>query len=207
MAGKTTTISRSKAPRRRRGRPPKRKGGRATRDRLLAAAAAAFAEHGFRGATLADIAERADVTTGAIYNHFAGKEDLLVAASRDALEALGGGPPDASEGAPEIAARTARALMAPGFLQAHRLLIELHLSATRSPGLASLLSEWHREGLGEWSARVPAAAGNPAAVVKLYFLTLMGLAHIDALSSIEVPQEDLEAIVDRMMRCLFAADD
>jgi hypothetical protein len=43
--------------------------------------------------------------------------------------------------------------------------------------------------------------------VKLYFLTLMGLAHIDALSSIEVPQEDLEAVVGRMMRCLFAADE
>jgi AcrR family transcriptional regulator len=172
----------------------------------MAAAAAAFAERGFRGATLADIAERADVTTGAIYNHFSGKEDLLVAASRAALETLEGGAPEPSQELPAIAARAVRAFMRPGFAQTRRLLIELHLSATRSPGLASLLSEWHRERLAEWSARVPETAGNPAAVVKLYFLILMGLTHIDALSSVEVPQQDLESILDRLTRCLINPD-
>jgi AcrR family transcriptional regulator len=47
---------------------------------LLEAAVDEFSEKGYDEATLADIAERAGVTTGAVYNHFDGKLDLLVAA-------------------------------------------------------------------------------------------------------------------------------
>jgi AcrR family transcriptional regulator len=50
-----------------------------TRDRLLDAAAALFAEHGFSGTSVASIAKRAGVTTGAIYSNFAGKDDLFTA--------------------------------------------------------------------------------------------------------------------------------
>ena len=47
---------------------------------LLHAAAEVFAERGYEGAGVAEIARRAGVTTGAIYSRFAGKADLLVAA-------------------------------------------------------------------------------------------------------------------------------
>jgi AcrR family transcriptional regulator len=50
-----------------------------TRDRLLDAAAALFAETGFSGTSVAAIAKRAGVTTGAIYSNFAGKDDLFTA--------------------------------------------------------------------------------------------------------------------------------
>jgi AcrR family transcriptional regulator len=49
-------------------------------ERLLDAAGAVFAERGFDGAGVAEIARRAGVTTGAIYSRFTGKADLLVAA-------------------------------------------------------------------------------------------------------------------------------
>ena len=49
-------------------------------DRLLSAAAEVFAERGYDGAGVAQIARRAGVTTGAIYSRFAGKADLLAAA-------------------------------------------------------------------------------------------------------------------------------
>ena len=63
------------------GRPPKvDRHGTPTRERLLNAAADACVEHGYVGATLADIARRADVSTPAIYSHFSGKADLLVEA-------------------------------------------------------------------------------------------------------------------------------
>jgi len=48
--------------------------------RLLAAAAQVFAERGYDGAGVAEIARRAGVTTGAIYSRFSGKAGLLVAA-------------------------------------------------------------------------------------------------------------------------------
>jgi AcrR family transcriptional regulator len=50
-----------------------------TRDRLLDAGAALFAERGFSGTSVAAIAKRAGVTTGAIYSNFAGKDDLFTA--------------------------------------------------------------------------------------------------------------------------------
>ncbi|HYW89201.1 MAG TPA: helix-turn-helix domain-containing protein, partial [Chloroflexota bacterium] len=53
-----------------------------TRDRLLRAAADAFAERGYDGSRVADIAAAAGVSNGALYAHFASKADLLVDALR-----------------------------------------------------------------------------------------------------------------------------
>jgi AcrR family transcriptional regulator len=50
-----------------------------TRERLLAAAAELFAERGVEGASVDAIAERAERTSGAIYDHFGGKDGLLFA--------------------------------------------------------------------------------------------------------------------------------
>src|SRR5215207_2114686 len=52
---------------------------RETQDRLLAAAHELFLERGFHAASVAEIAERAGYTTGAIYSNFGGKEDLFLA--------------------------------------------------------------------------------------------------------------------------------
>ncbi len=51
-----------------------------TRDRLVAAAAAVFAEKGYDRAGVQEIARRAGLTTGAIYGRFTGKAALLRAA-------------------------------------------------------------------------------------------------------------------------------
>jgi TetR/AcrR family transcriptional repressor of uid operon len=48
--------------------------------RLLDAAAEVFAERGYDGAGVAEIARRAGVTTGAIYSRYRGKAELLMAA-------------------------------------------------------------------------------------------------------------------------------
>jgi AcrR family transcriptional regulator len=50
-----------------------------TRRRLLDAAAELFAERGVDGASIDAIAERADRTSGALYDHFGGKDGLLFA--------------------------------------------------------------------------------------------------------------------------------
>jgi AcrR family transcriptional regulator/ferredoxin len=53
-----------------------------TRERLLRAAADAFARRGYDGTRVADIAAAAGVSSGALYAHFGSKAELLVAALR-----------------------------------------------------------------------------------------------------------------------------
>jgi len=50
-----------------------------TQTRILAAAEATFSERGFESAQLEDVAARAGYTRGAIYAHYASKEDLFLA--------------------------------------------------------------------------------------------------------------------------------
>jgi TetR/AcrR family transcriptional repressor of uid operon len=63
-----------------------------TSTRLVTAAAQVFAERGYDGAGVQEIARRAGLTTGAIYSRYRGKADLLVEAidphAHDELEAL-----------------------------------------------------------------------------------------------------------------------
>ncbi len=47
--------------------------------RILEAAASLFVSHGFHGTSISAIAEATGLTKGALYNHFAGKNDLLLA--------------------------------------------------------------------------------------------------------------------------------
>ncbi len=53
-----------------------------TRERLLRAAADAFASRGYDGTRVADIAASAGVSNGALYAHFGSKAELLVGALR-----------------------------------------------------------------------------------------------------------------------------
>lgn len=56
---------------------------RVTRQRLLDAAAVVFARRGFAAASVDEIAKEAGYTTGAIYWHFQGKEDLFLAMAEE----------------------------------------------------------------------------------------------------------------------------
>ncbi|MGW4044591.1 TetR/AcrR family transcriptional regulator [Streptomyces sp. NPDC004721] len=61
-------------------RAPKQDRSRATRQRLLQAAVACLAEHGWAGSTVSVVAERAGVSRGAAQHHFPTREDLFTAA-------------------------------------------------------------------------------------------------------------------------------
>ena len=52
----------------------------ATRTELLDAAARVFARRGFHGASVDEVAAEAGYTSGAVYSHFSGKDDLFLAA-------------------------------------------------------------------------------------------------------------------------------
>jgi AcrR family transcriptional regulator len=56
---------------------------KATSEAILDAAEAGIAERGLRGAGMVEIAERAGVSVGTLYNHFADKDALLAALLQD----------------------------------------------------------------------------------------------------------------------------
>jgi AcrR family transcriptional regulator len=68
--------------------PPKRADARRNYDRLLAAAAAVFAEHGADDASLEEIARRAGVGIGTLYRHFPARQALLEAVYKDQVDGL-----------------------------------------------------------------------------------------------------------------------
>jgi AcrR family transcriptional regulator len=69
--------------------PPKRADARRNYDRLLAAAAEAFAQHGADDVSLEEIARRAGVGIGTLYRHFPNRQALLEAVYKDQVDALG----------------------------------------------------------------------------------------------------------------------
>lgn len=64
-----------------------------TRASVLAAARAEFATHGYRDAKIDQIAERADLTRGAVYSNFPSKRALYLAVLVDDVEQASGSPP------------------------------------------------------------------------------------------------------------------
>lgn len=112
--------------------------------RLLAAAAAVFAEKGYDRAGVAEIARRAGVTTGAIYSRFTGKADLLVAA----LDAHASDDFDALFADHHFAGHAEDILTVAGSHLVQRsaavdtgsaLLLEAFVAARRDPAVATLM--------------------------------------------------------------------
>jgi AcrR family transcriptional regulator len=59
------------------GRPAPRRAPAATRERILAAAAAVFAHKGFDGGRVEDVAREAGYSPAALYKHFGGRDELF----------------------------------------------------------------------------------------------------------------------------------
>jgi AcrR family transcriptional regulator len=74
---------------RRRGRPRRGTGGpEFSKRRILAAAMAEFAQNGFGGARVNEIARRADTNKRMLYHYFGGKEGLYIAVLEEAYAAF-----------------------------------------------------------------------------------------------------------------------
>jgi AcrR family transcriptional regulator len=113
-----------------------------TRDRLVAAAAAVFAEKGYDRAGVQEIARRAGFTTGAIYGRFRGKAELLLAAieaqSVDEFEQLFA--EHQFEGkATDIITTVGSHLVTEEFDNGQALLLEAFVAARREPDVAVML--------------------------------------------------------------------
>ena len=83
-----------------------------TRGRILSAAAAWFADHGYAATSIRDIAREVGVTVGAIYVHFASKDRLLAAVYEEGVRRIGEGVDGAIQSLPR-AGTTCRSIDEP----------------------------------------------------------------------------------------------
>ncbi len=174
------------------GRPPKRdEHGTPTKERLLDAAVEVCVEFGYEAATLTEIARRADVSTPAIYNHFAGKPGLMVAASRRELDRIRSN----NTASDRLVEATVDQWLDAANATMLTLIVELHMAAARHPDVAALLHTWHRDNAVVQAAR----DGMSMAQVKVLYLLLMGLAHKDQID-LGVPESAVRAEIDRLVR-------
>lgn len=120
------------------------------RKRLVEAAATVFAQKGFNGASIEEVAETAGFSKGAVYSNFSGKEELFLAlvtqriqasliAIEETVSRSGGTPEDAWENA-----ASALASILERDPHWHVLFLEFWLFAMRHPAAHRLLAE-HRK--------------------------------------------------------------
>lgn len=115
-----------------------------TRDRLIEAAAAVFAEKGYDGAGVQEIARRAGFTTGAIYGRFRGKAELLLAAieahTTNELEQLFAEHRFQGR-VTDVLTTVGSHLLTDPFDEGQALLLEAFVAARRDPEVAELMRE------------------------------------------------------------------
>lgn len=121
-----------------------------TRADLLAAAAKLFAERGYEGASVGDIAAEAGYTKGALYAHFGSKNDLFLELARGQLFCSDGG--DASHG--DLAEELSSSLAVVGEGPAMLLVLEVLAYAVRHPESRSALAPLFEDALDALARRV-----------------------------------------------------
>ncbi|MCK2220496.1 TetR/AcrR family transcriptional regulator [Actinomadura sp. ATCC 31491] len=133
-----------------RARPPRERADAArNREKVLAAAARLFAEHGVAAVSMDAVAAAAGVGKGTLFRRFGDKSGLAVALldarERDLQERILTGPPPLGPGAPARERLAAFAAAYLGYLYEHLDLVRM--SETASPGARYRIGAyrfWHR---------------------------------------------------------------
>jgi AcrR family transcriptional regulator len=179
-----------------------------TRDRILAAAAEVFAERGYEGAAVSDIARRAGFTTGAIYGRFRDKAELLLEVVRGVLESQQEAAVLAAAGGDNgVSSRFAE--LVGEFVDADReasraLVLEAHVAARRDETVGTLLRNFQSERLAALRDLVADAQQrgevapdlDPTTVATLFLAIPLGIVLLDT-AGVDVPGADTWAEVAR----------
>ncbi len=183
-----------------------------TRANLLEAAAEIFDERGYEGTTLAAVARRASVTTGAIYSNFHGKEDLLYEVLRARLirqdevrEALLANP-EVSHLRITLDTESTQ----PDRPRMHALLLEGFAAARRSPVVQDMMRDLMAEISTFMAERVRLAqqegliAGDidPMTLAWFYLMPTAGRAFIEAIGMSMPQPETWSPILERVDQAL-----
>ncbi|MFG1696117.1 TetR family transcriptional regulator [Nonomuraea sp. NPDC049309] len=184
-----------------------------TRERLLRAAADAFAERGYDGTRVADIAAAAGVSNGALYAHFGSKADLIVAAlrahGRRMLAGLFAADPDRS--ATDLLLTLGRGLPRRRDAQGN-LVVEALVAARRDGEVAASMRDYLDE-RANWIAdlvRVAQADGEidpgVSADALAHFCLLLGMGSALVTSDLHpVDDEEWTALLVRIIAALAPA--
>ncbi|HZT66845.1 MAG TPA: TetR family transcriptional regulator [Acidimicrobiales bacterium] len=179
-----------------------------TREQLLSAAAATFAERGYEGARVSEIARAAGLTTGAIYAHYETKADLLL----EALRSHGGAAAAQllSEGSGgsvlDLLARAGSALPRRGGQKA-TLLLEAVTAGRRDPRVGKVLTATlaRREELLAGLLRQAQERGevdrglSPEALSRLITLIAVGALVAGALQLDPVDSNEWTELINRVV--------
>jgi AcrR family transcriptional regulator len=119
-----------------------------TRRQLLDAAERVFARDGFRGASVATIAEEAGYSHGAIYSNFNGKEDLFLVLVEERIDArlarvYEAADTELSRGTEPLEAARRFASTLQQEREAYLLLVDFWNQAVREPQAATKFAERH----------------------------------------------------------------
>ncbi|MGY0559829.1 MULTISPECIES: TetR/AcrR family transcriptional regulator [unclassified Luteimonas] len=137
----------------------------AQRKRILDAAQQCFIEHGFHGASMANIAETAEMSAGLIYRYFENKSAIILAIVEEQLVLLReeirlNAQPDLPQ---LMADNYGRSCAKEQRGMNSVLLLEISAEATRDPQIAAALNDYDaavRSALCEWIARSKADGGH-----------------------------------------------
>lgn len=185
------------------------------RRRLIEAAADVFSERGYDRAGVQEIARRADLTTGAIYGRFTGKDELLVEAIRARtlaeLDSLFSGRPSSradilSEVGAHLATRDRR--------QGDALLLEAFALARRDPGFAELLQSLLAERTQLIEALIEGGKEegtidpdlDTEAIVRFAYTVGLGWALVDSIGMPRPEPRHWEQVIRRAVASLAPAD-
>lgn len=170
------------------------------RGRILDAALRVFARKGFKGASVREIASEAGVTTGAIYYHFADKDDLLAAAIKRDVHYVFSLSPYDEDGRPksrdvfdnEIAAATACRLSDAEHQRLHQILAAevITLDADERAKHRAAYEETIRKAEGYFSPALGTVDSEDA-----YFLASFLVAALDGMAiqtSLGVHADDMD---------------
>ncbi|HEX6489021.1 MAG TPA: TetR/AcrR family transcriptional regulator [Candidatus Dormibacteraeota bacterium] len=188
----------------------------ATRQRLVDAAAELAGEKGFANVALMDVAERAGLTTGAVYSNFRSREELLMEVATSQLGALQGEFPEpASDWSLVDVARGAAELHdSPATRRLIALQTELYLLALRDPGFRDELRKVNDKQLAtvaRWLATTPAPAPletpPPTQVATALVAMMQGLQQHRLIHEEQVPAELFAWCAQTLVRAAIKPED
>ncbi|MEV8592197.1 TetR/AcrR family transcriptional regulator [Streptomyces sp. NPDC052012] len=135
----------------------------ARRRQILDGAALCFARNGFHATSMQDVLKEADLSAGAVYRYFSGKDELITAIVTDVLDTVRGTFEQAAQESPPptpdvLIPRTLGRMreLRPATLDGGewmfpRLMIQVWTETTRSPELAAVLEEGYRKVRAAWA--------------------------------------------------------